>query len=287
MNNPMVSIAKTIARPALVALGILCTAAPAFAAGTWDKIAESGVVRVGVIPNRPCYYWTAEGSNKWQGFPVHMSRDIVDALSKKMGKPLKIEWMPTNWGTSVLDVQSGKMDMFVGLAITEARKRAVDMFGPLWSVPDVVIARKGVKINGSRWEDFNKPEYRVSVAMGTTTEQTAHKYTPKANIRAMKSTNDAILDVQSGNADLFINTLISGLAAMKENSNLSNLVVPEPLSAIPAGGILRKDGDGRLYRFINDWAKQYHDSGKAQEVIYEELRTCGLDTKLLPANTKF
>ncbi len=177
--------------------------------------------------------------------------------------------------------------MFVGLAITEERKRAVDMFGPLWSVPDVVIARKGVKIDGSRWEDFNKPDYRISVAMGTTTEQTAQTYTPKATIRSMKTTNDAILDIQSGKADLFVNTLISGLAAMKDNGNLTNIVVPEPLSAIPAGGILRKDGDGRLYRFIEDWSKQYHDSGKAQEVIYAELQACGLDTKLLPDNTKF
>jgi len=272
---------------AVLALASLPAAAPAMAAGTWDKIADSGVVRIGVIPNRPCYYWQAEPGGEQQGFPVHMSRDIVQALSKEMGKPLKIEWQPTSWSTSVLDVQSGKIDMFVGLAITEERKRAVDMFGPMWSVPDVVIARKGVQISGKRWEDFNKPDYRVSVAMGTTTEQTAHKYLSKAQIRSMKNTNDAILDVQAGKADLFVNTLISGLAAMKENSNLSNIVVPEPLSSIPAGGILRKDGDGRLAKFVDAWVKTYHDSGKAQEVIYEELKNCGLDINLLPENTKF
>jgi len=253
---------------------------------TWDDIKKSGIVRVGVITNRPCYYWQKPGETEWRGFPVQMSRDIVEAMSKEMGEPLKVEWVPTGWNTVILDAQASKLDIFVGLAETEERKRAVNMFGPLWSVPDVAIARPGITL-GKTWESFNNPNVKVSVAMGTTTEQTARKYVPNAQIRALKSTNDAILDVQSQNSDIFINTAISGLAAMKENANLANLVMPEPLSSIPAGGITRKDGDGKLAAFIQHWSEQYRASGKVDTEIKAALVDCGLDVSKLPANTKF
>lgn len=253
---------------------------------TWQDVKDRGTVRVGVIPARQCYYWQSPGSDEWKGFPVAISRDAVDALSQAMGEKLKIEWVTTSWGTSVLDVQSGKIDFFIGLAETPQRKQAVYMFGPLWTLPDVAVGRKGFDLDHT-WAGLDKPSTRVAVAMGTTSEQAARKYLPHAQVRSLKSSNDAILDVQSGKSDITLTTAIAGLAAMQANQNLSNMVVPRPLSAIAADGVTRRDGDGKFYDFLQKWATKYYAGGNTKKRVLEALSECGLDPKRLPSDMAY
>ncbi|WP_084530782.1 transporter substrate-binding domain-containing protein [Burkholderia sp. WSM2232] len=269
-----------------VSLAIALVGTAKAADSTWQDVKARGVVRVGVIPARQCYYWQSPGSDEWKGFPVAMSRDAVDALSQAMGEKLKIEYVTTSWGTSVLDVQSGKIDFFIGLAETPQRKQAVSMFGPLWTLPDVAVGRKGFNIDNT-WAALNKPATRVAVAMGTTSEQAAKKYLADSQIRSLKNSNDAILDVQSGKSDITLTTAIAGLAAMKVNQNLSNMVVPHPLSAIPADGVTRRDGDGKFYDFLQKWATKYYADGNTKKRVLEALGECGLDPKRLPSDMVF
>lgn len=267
-----------------IALGAMASAHAADS--TWQDVSDRGTVRVGVIPARQCYYWQQPGSTDWKGFPVAISRDAVDALGQAMGKKLKIDWVTTSWGTSILDVQSGKIDMFIGLAETPQRKQAVYMFGPLWTLPDVAVGRKGFNIDPT-WAGLDKPSTRVAVAMGTTSEQAARKYVPHAQIRSLKNSNDAILDVQSDKSDITLTTAIAGLAAMQANQNLANMVVPRPLSAIPADGVMRRDGDGKFYQFLQNWAARYYAQGESKKRVLEALSECGLDPKRLPPDMQF
>ncbi len=51
---------------------------------SWDAIAGSGKLRVGVIAARPPYFWKENG--EWTGFSAQMGRDLADALSNADGK---------------------------------------------------------------------------------------------------------------------------------------------------------------------------------------------------------
>lgn len=258
---------------------------PASAQGsTWEQIEKTGILKVGVIPNRPPYFELVNG--EWQGFTAEMSRDVAKALSVAMDREIKIEWMLSSWTTVVLDLQAAKFDFFLAMAMSEERKKALYMFGPIWSVPNVAINAAGFN-PGDNWEDYNKPDVKVTVAMGTTDEQAARKFTPKATIRAMKATPEAVLDIQSGNAQTWVTTVLTGLGAMKANSSLANIVLLKPLYALPSGGGTRRDSDGRFYAFMQGWGWSYKESGLSQKRILDAMRQFGLDVDRLPKDVKF
>ena len=119
--------------------------------------------------------------------------------------------------------------------------------------------------------------------MGSTDEQAAQKKLPKADIRSLKSTAEAILDIQSGNSKVMINTLLSGMQARKQTPNLAAPVVLQPVFSQPSTGGTRKDGDGRFAAFLDEWVKGYRSSGRSKQVIMEALQQAGLDTANLPS----
>jgi polar amino acid transport system substrate-binding protein len=251
---------------------------------TWQKIQDAATLRVGVIGGRPPYFWQVDG--QWHGFSAKMGHDAAAALSKAMEQPIKVEFVNTSWATVVLDLQAGKVDVFFGMAQSPEREKALATFGPLYALPNVAINAAGFS-PGDKWEDYNKPEVKVSAAMGTTDEEAARKLLPNATIRAMKSFAEAVMDVQSKNASTLITTVLTGLGAMKENPNLKQLVVLQPLYALPSGGGTRRDADRRFVDFMQQWAAAYRAEGTCQKVIFEAMAEYGLDTKALPPSIKF
>lgn len=273
-----------LAALALVATQMLSGVAPA-AANAWDEIEERGTVRIGIIAQRACYYWRDSDDEEWKGFPIRMGKDAVAALEEEMGRDLDIEWIPTNWTNLILDLQSGRMDAFFGIGITEERQRSVDMFGPIYAVPEVFLVRADSTL-GNRWEDMNKPEVRIATSMGSTSEAAAREFAPDAELRLHQSGDLALLDVQSGNADVQLETAITGLAGATRAGNLKLLLL-DPYTAPESGGAVRKDGEGRFRDFMQAWGEEYRSSGALEDTILAALEECGLDVDMLPEGTTF
>jgi polar amino acid transport system substrate-binding protein len=271
---------------ATAALAAVGAASPAFAqsGATWDKVAKTGVLSVGLIPNRPPYQFEVDG--KQEGLAIQMGEDLAAALSKELGKDIAIHYETSSWSTLVLDIQSGRIDTFFGMSETPERRAALDMFGPLYSVPVVAITAGGT-LKGKTWDALNTPETRVSVVMGTTDEDAVRKYMSNATIRAMKSMAEAILDVQSGNSDALVTSVLLGINAMDKNANFTEMTLLEPPYALPSGGGARKDGDGRFTAFVQKWSEAYRASGRVQQVILESLKQAGFGIEAIPAEVKF
>lgn len=276
---------------AVLSIAGLCIAglaptAPARAASTWDQVAGAGTLRVGVIPDRPPYIYKTSTTGDWQGFSIEMAKDMARALSVAMDKEIKPEFVITSWPTVVLDIEANKIDVFFGFNFSEERRRAIDLFGPLYAVPSVVVTAKGFN-PGENWSDFDKPDIKLSVAMGTTDEAAAKRFLPHATLRAMKGMAETVLDVQSGNAQALVTTVLTGMGTMKESPNLANVVIPKPLYAAPSGGGTRKDGDGRFTAFAQGFCWSYRESGRSQKVIVEAMQKLGMDVSKLPAGLTF
>jgi polar amino acid transport system substrate-binding protein len=270
---------------AALLLAATLASVPAFAApSTWDAIVERGTVRIGVIPARPPYFWQEDG--KWVGFSAVMGEDLAKALSKKMGKDIKVDWVVTSFTTIILDLQADKVDAFFGLSFSEERKKAVHLAGPLYSLPSVVLKAQGLVI-GDKWSDFNKPDIKVAVVMGTTDEQVARKMLPNAEIRALKGMGEAVLDVQSRNSSALVTTVLTGLGALKANKSLGSMAVLQPVNDAPSFGGTRRDGDDRFGNFLQEWALAYRADGSAKKVIFSAMEKFGLDTSQLPAAVQF
>ncbi|MBS0560984.1 MAG: transporter substrate-binding domain-containing protein [Proteobacteria bacterium] len=253
-------------------------------ASTWDQIAASGTLRMGLIPGRAPYQWLEDG--KVKGFIDTMSRDCAAKLSAKMGKPIAVEYVTTTNQTTILDLQANRMDAFIPLTVTPERRAAIDMFEPLYLMPVVAFNRKGFD-PGPNWEDYNKPGTRIAVVMGTTDELAARRRLTAATIRSLKSTSEAILEVQAGHSDAVVMGLLLGLVGVKNNGNLGAITLLQPLAAPPSGGGTRKDGDGRFAAFMQEWTTGFHDAGGSTSAILAAMKEAGLDVGSIPAGVKF
>jgi len=250
----------------------------------WDQVTQTGIIRYGLIPNRVPYQWEKDG--KLTGLSVRIGADLAAALEKKLGRDITVQHVITTWATLILDLQAGKSDCMFGLTDTPERRKAVDMFGPLYAVPDVAVLRADGP-RGTTWEDFNRPEVTVSVTMGTSDEEAVRRFLPKATEHALKTATEAILDVQSGNASVFVTPLLIGAPLMQRNPNLSRMVVLQPPYALPSGGAARKDDDGRFAAFAADWARDFHQSGRSRQAVIDSMAECGFDMGKLEGGVAF
>lgn len=268
----------------LMLLAVGTVPGSALAAGTWDAIIERGVLRVGVIPARPPYFWQEDG--KWVGFSAQMGEDLANAFSKEVGKDIKVQFVITSWTSVILDIQADKLDAFFGLSYSEEREKAIHLAGPLYSLPSVVLKAKGLELPDT-WEAFNKPDVSIAVVMGTTDEQVARERLPNANIRALKGMGEAVLDIQSRNANAMVTTVLTGLGALKANKSLGSMAVLQPARTAPSYAGTRRDGDERFAKFMQDWATAYRADGTAKKVIFAAMEKFGLDTSQLPPDVQF
>ena len=254
---------------------------PARAAGSsWQAIASSGVVRIGVLTNHPPYHNLEDGT--WTGFAVQMGLDCMAALGTAMSRSLRAEYVITSLATVVLDLQADKLDLYFGMTASPERAEAVKLFGPIYELPECAINGRGFD-PGTDWAAYDKPEVTVAVVLGSTDEQAARKMLPNAKILSLKSTADAVLSVQSGHSQAMINTLLSGMMAKQKLPDLGAPVVLEPLYNQPSDGGTRKDGDGRFGVFLDQWATSYRSSGRSKQVILDAMHHFDLDTSHLPA----
>jgi len=281
---------KPITRRKLIAGGAALLGTPAIARralatdSTYDRIASTGALRLGVITNRPPYFWQENG--KWVGFSTQMGTDAAEAFSKAIGKPIRVDFVESSFATIILDIQADKLDVFFGLSYSEQREKAVHLVGPLYSLPEVALTARGSKL-GDQWEAYDHPEVRVSVVVGTTDEQAARKFLQHAQIRGMKGTAEAVLDVQSGNSDVFITTVLTGLGALKDSKSFDAMHVLRPVYTQPSHGGTRRDGDGKFAAFLQDWAVHYREAGRAKQAMLAAMQSYGLDVSQLPPDIQF
>ncbi len=250
----------------------------------WEQISSTGTLRVAVISHRPPYIYDDAGGYK--GFSIVMAQDLAKALEVTMEKPIKIEWVITTWPTAVLDLQSGRADIFFGFAFSPERAKAMDLIGPLYAVPEVAVLGPKSKVS-DKWSDLDKPDVTVTAAMGTTDEQAGRKYLPNATMRAMKTFNDAVLDLQSGNSAALITSAIIGFGTLASNPNLTSVEVLKPIVSGPSGAGCRKDGDGRFFAFCQGFSWVYRHSGESKKVILASMQDLGMSMSKVPSDIEF
>ena len=259
---------------------------PATAQSSWEQISKTGKLRVGVTPGREPYMWVV--NDKWYGFAIDMGKQIAEALENEnaLGRKIEIEYVRTTFATVVLDMQANKVDVYLGMSITEERKKAIDMYGPLYALAHVYINRKGFS-PGDKWEDYNKPEIKISSTTGTTDEAAGRKLSPKATFLSHREQTETILAVQAGHADAMITSVLAGLDAMKKNPNFAQMVIPKPAVSLPSGGGTRKDNDGRFTAFLQGWAYMSRASGNTKQLILNSTREAGLNPDIIPKEMEF
>lgn len=242
-------------------------------ASTLDKVKARGKLLVGCVPDLP-YAGEDPRTGKWRGYVPLMAADLA--------RVLKVDWecVPVTWGTAVLALQAGKVDIVGDLGATPERAMVADFVGPSVQQAFMLVARKG--LTGQTWDDFNKPEIRIAVQIGTSNEIVLDRFVPKATKVGLSPGTDPSLAVSSGRADAFLSTFLSGTIAHSKNPNVGDLMLPTPIVAADSYIALRYEQDGRWKGFLRSWLNYAVKLRSLHQWVEQGLIDSGVPADTLP-----
>lgn len=246
-------------------------------AQTLQKVKQTGELRIGVASGDPWYYRDPV-SGQWSGVGVLVGEQIAKNLGVKM---VPVE---TTWGNSVAGLQSGQIDVMFVLDATEERKRAIDFpTTPLLWYAQGILAKEGLV--AKNWEDLNKPNVRVGVALGTATDRDLTKRLPSAKIERFTNTDETVAAFNAGRVDaigFYHSVLVIAYSKIKKGS----VQIPQPVVAIPTSAGVRREQDPSFRDMLDEQFKKMYASGQTQALYAQYLKTKGLDPDKLPGVTK-
>ena len=162
-------------RTASVLVFALLTAAPALAASpTLERIAESGVFRIGYVPDAAPLSFT-DASGEAAGYSIDLCRYIAAAVEESLGlETLDIEFVPLNAMEERLGaVESGRVDIECGATtVTLSRRERVDFTLMTFITGAAILSRKADPI--SSIDDLGQKV--IAVIRGTTTEAVLREF---------------------------------------------------------------------------------------------------------------
>ena len=185
----------------LLILGFLEAASPpALAEGSrLDAILSAHVLRVGATGDYRPFTALDKASNAYSGFDADMARALGDALG------VKVEFVPTTWGTLARDLASGAFDIAMGgVSITLDRQKIGFFSEPYLRDGKTPIARCADQSRYQTLANIDRPDVRVIVNPGGTNERFDRNRLHEAQI-VVQPDNTTIFDtLAAGGADLMI-----------------------------------------------------------------------------------
>ncbi|MCE5974968.1 transporter substrate-binding domain-containing protein [Sinirhodobacter sp. WL0062] len=272
------SFMKTLATgvvAAALSLGATLGAAQAQDKSVVDQIRDRGTLRIAGILNEDPYFSKDPRSGEWRGFVVEMGKDMATTLG------VELEVVESSWANSILDVQSGKVDLAFALTALPTRALSVSFSSPTYYNSFVMISPKE-ELKGKSWAELNDAAYTIAVDMGSAQDLITQQYLPKANILRFKTRDEAILALTTGKADAVINTVLNGMVMTKKNAALGAVYIPEPVLSSPSVIGMNLGADSTWKGFVSAWADYNRRVGNNQTWIVKGLEPFGVTIEDLP-----
>lgn len=246
----------------------------------WERIARTKKLRIGAVAGSAPYYHKDIATGEWQGFMIDFANDFAKRLNADP------EVHETTWGNFVMELQSNRIDVFLGVNPSPERERAIDITKPLFNNSFVLIARKGFE--PKTWEEINRPEIKLAVDIGSSHDQFISKVCPKTTLIRLKSLSEASMAVQSGRADAQVVVIVLALRIYSKNQNIGQIVLPKPVQTTTTNIGLRKEEDKRLFNEFNTWIDEVRASGFVQRTMLANLeKFSGVTPDKLPPEISF
>src|ERR1700674_4002577 len=247
---------------------------------TFDRIKQSKIVRVAALPGESPYFNKDITTGEWSGMAVEMAKSIASAFDAK------IEYTESTYGNSVLDLQSGKIDLAFALTPTPQRALVIGFSRPVFMHGFGTVGKKGFE--PKTWGDLNKPDVKVAVDIGSVHELAARNFAPKSQIIGLKTRDECVLAGRTGRADCVILAVILGLTAVKKNPALGKYVVlRDPLVQLPNCMGVRYEVDKHWRDFLDNWADYNRGAAQIRKWMIDGLALNGVTPDDIPAEVGF
>ena len=263
------------AAAAAITLGSSLGVASAQDKSTVDAVRDRGVLRIAGILNEDPYFSKDPRTGEWRGFVVEMGKDMAAELG------VELEVVESSWANSILDVQSGKVDLAFALTALPKRALSVHFSAPTYYNSFVIVSPKA-ELAEKTWAELNDPAYTIAVDLGSAQDQITKAYLPKANILRFKTRDEAILAVSTGKADAIINTVFNSMVMTKKNAAIGTVYVPKPILSSPSVIGMSHESDAVWRGFVSAWADYNRRVGNNQTWILKGLEPFGISADNLP-----
>lgn len=246
---------------------------------TFDRILANKKLRLGAVAAGAPWFMKDQATGKWAG----QFYDIGSALASDMD--VQLELVETTWGNAVLDLQADKIDIMFGLNPTPKRAMAIDFSNAVYDSALVVIARPGFE--PKTWLELNDPKVKISVDVGSAHDQVASRLCPKAQIVRFKSIDEATLALRSGRVDAQCIFWMGGVRAVKRDSGLGKVIVPQPLFGSTSNAGFRREADKTWRDFVSTWITYSRGLGLVREAVVASLAKVDLSLDDIPPGVTF
>lgn len=248
---------------------------------TFDRVSRTKTLRISALAGEPPYFTKDLATGEWKGACIEMAQDLAKVWDAK------VEYVESaSYGTSVLDIQSNKVDVAFALAPTPQRALSIGFSHPMIVHPYGCLAKKGM--DPKTWDDINKPGVRVVFDIGSLHETAARRFAPKAQLIGLKTRDEATLAFQSGRADVFILAAMLGLSTIAKNASLGPYhLLTHPLVALPSSLGVHREPDTRFVEVVNAWIDYNRGTAQIRDWMLDGLALNGVKRDDIPPELTF
>ncbi|MFZ0611522.1 MAG: transporter substrate-binding domain-containing protein [Desulfobacterales bacterium] len=224
---------------------------------TIENVLQRGVLRVGMSTFVP---WAMKDkTGKLVGFEI----DVANRLAQDTG--VKIEYVPTKWAGIIPALLTGKFDVIIGgMGILPQRNLKVNFTIPYDYSGMSIVAHKQLAAGFKSLEDFDKPEVKIAVRLGSTAEVAARKSMPQAKLQLFDDESQVIQELRSGRVHALVSSAPLPAFLALENPDILFLPLPETFTREPIGFAVRK-GDVDTLNYFDNWIRVVEAEGWLKE----------------------
>ncbi len=239
---------------------VLLPALGAFA-GALDEIVKRGELRVAVQSGVPPFAFV-DKTGKHTGSMVEFAADMAARMN------VKLKVLDYDWDGLIPALLSGKADILAAdMTPTLQRALKVSFCDPWYYVQPCVFTKTAAKYQ--TLADVNKPEVTVGVLLGSTGENIAKKYLPKAKIKSYKGSGRMVVQaLLAGHVDVGVNDDLAVLMVLPDFPPNSVRLFPKRLGEgkDPLSFAVRYEAQD-LWQWVNLYFKTAREDGSYKKNV--------------------
>lgn len=245
--------------PALILTLTLIGVAPAVAETTLEKIGRTGTLTIGTRTGSPPFGFINK-QNEWVGFSIDLvEQAIVPVISRKLGKPIKVEKKESTPQTRIPLLTSKAVDLIAEtMTDTRPRRESVDFSLTFFVTGAQFLVKKGSPIKGIQ----DIAGKRIAAQQGSTNAKIIRKRVPSARLQEFPDQPAAFQALVQGQVHAYTNDGIQ-LAGLKAKVRKPDdwRIVGDFYSYEPYGMAMRKN-DSDFRHLVNVGLMEAIESGK-------------------------
>jgi polar amino acid transport system substrate-binding protein/glutamate/aspartate transport system substrate-binding protein len=235
----------------------------AFAETTLEKIGRAGTLTIGTRTGSPPFAYV-DKNNRWIGFSIDLVEQFVaPAVSKKLGKPIKIAKKESAPPTRIPLLTSNAVDLIAEtMTDTKERRESVDFSLTFFYTGAQFLVKKGSAITGIE----SVAGKRVAAQQGATNARVLRERVPTVKLVEFPDQPAAFQALAQGRVEAYTNDGIQ-LAGLKAKAPKPDdwAIVGQFYSTDPYGMAMRKN-EPDFRNLVNQGLADAIESGKYFEL---------------------